>query len=153
MSNIFVSNKKNLCGVTETHVIVYSDASNVAAGAYTIELNQKVFHSMWKKHEADKNSTRRELRGNEQTLVCFQASKTLKWFIDNQTCVRIVQNGSMKMELQRMAMNIFSVCVQKGIIIDIQWIPRQENVKADYIGNIIDYEDWGVTNEFFQFMN
>ena len=59
----------------------------------------------------------------------------------------------MKMELQRMAMNIFSVCVQKGIIIDIQWIPRQENVKADYISNIIDYEDWGVTNDFFQFMN
>ena len=57
------------------------------------------------------------------------------------------------MELQRMAMNVFSVCVQKGIIIDIQWIPRQENVKADYISNIIDYEDWGVTNEFFQFMN
>ena len=49
------------------------------------------------------------------------------------------------MELQRMAMNIFSVCVQKGIIIDIQWIPRQENVKADCISNTIDYEDWGVT--------
>ena len=57
------------------------------------------------------------------------------------------------MELQRMAINIFSVCVQKGIIIDIQWIPRQENVKADYISNTIDYEDWGVTNDFFQIMN
>ena len=111
---------------------------------------------MWKKHEADKSSTWRELRAIEQTLVCFQdtfASKTLKWITDNQACVRIVQNGSMKMELQRMAINIFSVCVQKGIIIDIQWILRQENVKLDYISNIIDYVDWGVTNEFFQFMN
>ena len=59
----------------------------------------------------------------------------------------------MKMELQRMAMNIFSVYVQKGIIIDIQWIPRQENVKADYISNNKSHEDWGVTSEFFQFMN
>ena len=112
LSNIFVSNKRNLCGVTETHVIVYSDASNVAAGAYTIKLNQKVFHSMWKKHKSDKSSTWRELRDIELTLVCFQdtfASETLKWFTDNPACVRIVQNGSMKLELQRMAMNIFSV--------------------------------------------
>ena len=63
---------------------------------------------MWKKREADKSSTWCELRAIKETLVCFQdafASKTLKWFTDNQACVRIVQNGSMKMELQRMAMN------------------------------------------------
>ena len=59
----------------------------------------------------------------------------------------------MKMELQSMTMNIFSVCVQKGKIIDMQWIQRQENVKIDNISNIIDYEDLGVTNEFFQFTN
>ena len=104
---------------------------------------------MWKMHETDKSSTWRELRAIEQTLMWFQDT-TLKWFRDNQACVRIVQNGSMKFELQRMAMNIFFVCVQKGII--IQWIPRQENVKADYISNIIDYVDWGVTNEFFHYM-
>ena len=75
LSNIFVSNKKNLCGVTETHVIVYSDASNVTAGAYTIELNQKVFHSMWKKHETDKKSTWRELRAVEQTWCVFKLRK------------------------------------------------------------------------------
>ena len=135
---ILLFQTRKICAELLKHVIVYSDASNVAVIAYNIKL---------------KNSTWRELRAIEQTLVCFQASKTLKWFTDNQSCVRIVQNRSMKMELQRMAMNIFSVCVQKGIIIDIQWIPRQENVKADYISNIIDYEDWGVTNEFFQFMN
>ena len=68
LSNIFVSNKNNLCGVIETHVIVYSDASNEAAGAYNIKLiNQKVFHSMWKKREADKSSTWCELRAIEQT--------------------------------------------------------------------------------------
>lgn len=111
---------------------------------------------MWGEQEASKSATRRELRAIEQTSICFKddfASKTLKWFTDNQACVRIVQAGSMKLELQMLAINIFSVCVKKGINIDIQWIPRQENVKADYISNIIDYEDWGVTNEFVQFMN
>jgi hypothetical protein len=156
LSNIYVSNTKKLCGVFEKDVIVYSDASNVAAGAYTVELNQKVFHLMWKEHEANKSSTWRELRAIEQTLICFQddfTAKTLKWFTDNQACVKIVQSGSMKLELQNLALNIFSVCVNKGITLDIQWIPRQENTIADYISNIIDYEDWGVTDDFFQFMN
>lgn len=154
--NIFVSNKKKLCSVFEKDIVVYSDASNVAAGSYTIDVNQEVFHLMWKEHEAKKSSTWRELRAIEQTVKCFQdrfASKTIKWFTDNQACVKIVQCGSMKLELQELAMNIFSACIQKGINIDIQWIPRQENIKADYISNIIDYEDWGVTKEFFRFMD
>ena len=92
---------RKICAELLKHVIVYSDASNVAVGAYTIKLKRIPLG------------------------------------------VRIVQNRSMKMELQRMAMDIFSVCVQKGIIIDIQWIPRQENVKADYISNTIDFEDIG----------
>jgi hypothetical protein len=61
LSNICVSNTKKLCGVFEKDVIVYSEARNVAAGAYTVELNQKVFHLMWKEHEANKSSTWREL--------------------------------------------------------------------------------------------
>ena len=77
---ILLFQTRKICAELLKHVIVYSDASNVAVIAYTIKL---------------KNSTWRELRAIEQTLVCFQASKTLKWL------------------LQRMAMNIFSVCVQR----------------------------------------
>lgn len=65
--NIFVSNKKKLCSVFEKDIVVYSDASNVAAGSYTIDVNQEVFHLMWKEHEAKKSSTWRELRAIEQT--------------------------------------------------------------------------------------
>jgi hypothetical protein len=31
---------------------------------------------------------------------------------------------------------------KKCISIDIQWIPRSENTKADYISKILDHEDW-----------
>ena len=60
---------------------------------------------MWKEHEASKSSTWRELRAIEQTLISFQddfTAKTLKWFTDNQACVKIVQSGSMKSELQKL---------------------------------------------------
>lgn len=43
--------------------------------------------------------------------------------------------------------------MSKGISIDAQWIPRNENLRADYLSKIIDYEDWGVTDAFFEFMS
>jgi hypothetical protein len=37
--------------------------------------------------------------------------------------------------------------------LDIQWIPRSENEKADYISRLIDHEDWEVSGNFFDLMN
>lgn len=36
----------------------------------------------------------------------------------------------------------------KGITIEVQWVPREENSRADYLSKIMDYEYWGVTDEF-----
>ena len=33
------------------------------------------------------------------------------------------------------------------------WIPRSENTRADYISKIIDFDDWGTSCEFFDFMD
>jgi hypothetical protein len=35
------------------------------------------------------------------------------------------------------------------INLEIQWIPRTENEKADYISRLIDTDDWKITEEFF----
>ena len=74
--------------------------------------------------------------------------KTIKWFTDNQNCVKMVKSGSMKLELQKLARSIYSTCVTNSISIDIQWIPRSENEKADYISRLIDHEDWEVSGNF-----
>lgn len=156
LENIKKVNLKKLDFYSKSNVVVYSDASNVACAAYTVEIESKIFHQMWTESESTKSSTWKEMRAIEQALLSYQKvfeGKTLKWFTDNQNCVKIVKSGSMKFELQELAKSIFSVCSQKCMSIDIQWIPRSLNTLADYASKMIDHEDWGVSTEFFNFID
>jgi hypothetical protein len=45
------------------------------------------------------------------------------------------------------------LCPELSISLDVVWIPRSENIKADYISKLIDYEDWVTTIEFFKFID
>lgn len=40
-------------------------------------------------------------------------------------------------------------CSNHGINLDIQWVPRSQNEKADYLSKIIDYDDWAVVPQIF----
>jgi len=151
--NVEKLNCKRLKSYSPSSVIVYSDASNVAGAAYTVELENKVCHKMWNEIEKKQSSTWREMRAIEQALLSFKdvfQGKNLKWYTDNQNCVRIIQSGSMKEPLQILA---FSICNQNGISLETQWIPRAENSKADYFSKMIDHEDWGVSDELFYFID
>lgn len=67
--------------------------------------------------------------------------------------MNILQSGSMKADLQEIAFNIFLFCREHNILVDIQWIPRDKNQKADYLSKLVDYEDWGVSQDFFSFID
>lgn len=54
----------------------------------------------------------------------------VKWFTDNQAAVKIVEMGSMTLELQKMAISIFNICIDHSITLDIQWIPREMNTST-----------------------
>ncbi|CAG2253337.1 unnamed protein product [Mytilus edulis] len=154
-SNVVTLNKKKLAMYSPSSIVIFSDASNVACGAYTVELENKIFHKMWNELERCKSSTWREMRAIEQALLSFSTlfmGKSLKWFTDNQNCVRIVQAGSMKEDLQNLAYSIFCICKEHNILIELQWIPRTLNSKADYISKMSDHEDWQISNEFFEFL-
>ena len=64
----------------------------------------------------------------------------MRWFTDNQNVVRIVLNGS-KSTLQKLALEIFQMCVAYHITIEPEWIPREWNEVADYISKTVDYDD------------
>ena len=85
-------------------------------------------------------STWRELKAVDQVLRSFAeklAGHRVKWFTDNQNVVRIVQSGSRRQHLQDGAMSIFEVCLANNIRLDIAWIPRSLNDRADFISRIV----------------
>ena len=76
-------------------------------------------------------------------------NKTVLWFTDSQNCVKVINSGSFK----KQAVDIFRFCAKNNISLDMQWIPRDQNETADIISKCVDYDDWGVSDEFFKFMN
>ena len=35
------------------------------------------------------------------------------------------------------------MCISNNIILDVEWIPRDENCYAHYLSHIFDFDDWG----------
>ena len=96
------------------------------------------------------------MKGIQHSLVLFKEvlrDKVVKVFTDNKNCESIVSSGSTKPDLHSLALDIFSFCVQNSISLEVQWIPRTLNAQADAISRIIDYDDWGVSWEFFCFLD
>ena len=56
----------------------------------------------------------------------------------------------MKLDLHRLAITIFQFCAKHCIRLEVQWIPRTENEKTDYISRLIDFDDWQITPPFFR---
>ena len=149
-------NTRSLSDYNLPEIICFSDASSVAAGAYSVNFKDHICHAFWSNEDAQKSSTFREIKAVSIALDSFGgklSNKAVKWFTDSQNCMRILQSGSCKEELHDLACKIYSFCASKGISLDVQWIPRSQNVQADFISKAIDYDDWGVSDEFFTFIN
>ena len=63
----------------------------------------------------------------------------------SQSVAKIVEVGGMKLDLHRLAVKIFQLCAEQNIRLEVQWIPRTESEKADYISRLIDFDDWQIT--------
>ena len=134
--------------VKRSNFIVYSDAGATGCSAH-LELNgEQICHREWESHERNKSSTWRALAAIEYALNAYHSivkGSYLKWFSDSQSAVKIIQVGSMKEGLHDLAIRIFEFCAMNDIHLNIQWIPRTELERADYISRIIDIDDWQLT--------
>ena len=84
-----------------------------------------------KKHELD-------LERNESYLLLLSFLPLLKgqnihWFSDNQGTISVINYGSIKVHLQKLSLDIFSLCLNNNISIYLEWIPRNLNEIADAI--------------------
>ena len=131
----------------------YSDASATGFRS-VITLNEDcVCHKLWEPSECSMSFTWRELAAIVFALESFAPileGSLVKWFTDSQTAARIIEVGSMKLNLHRLAIKIFQFCAEHSIRLEVHWIPRTENEKADYISRLVDFDDWQITHDLFQ---
>ena len=98
--------------------VVYSDASDIGAGGYSVQYNDKVSHLFWSDSEKTMSSTWRELRAVLSVLVSLVdilRDQTVKWYSDNQSVIAIVDHGSGKAHLQSLALQIYHFSVLHNV--------------------------------------
>ena len=146
-NNLCSVNSKSVSDLTFPFISIYSDASNVACAGHIAGKDVHA-HRMFTEAERQESSTYRELLAIQFVLSSF--SSFLPNSTDSQGAGRIVQVGSMNFNLHKLASDIFSFCFKFGIELDIEWVPRSLNEKADYLSKIVDYDDWELVPEFFR---
>ena len=136
--------------------VVYSDASHSGYAGYEVQSISGIAHGQWSMLESAQSSTWRELKAVYNVLLSLRdilAHSRIKWFTDNTSVCIIVEKGSMNRDLQDIAVEIFSFCMVNCISLEIEWLPRTLNQKADYLSKIIDCDDWGLSIRLFNLLN
>jgi hypothetical protein len=82
---------------------------------------------------------------NQNLISTFASSLLVKIDTDNQNVV--TNTGSMKSELQSLAIEIFNLCIRKNISIEEEWIPPEQNQTADAYSKVFNYDDWSISDK------
>ena len=135
--------------------IICTDASAFACGGHALfadkeefELFYKAFSSM----ESTLDSNGRELLAILYSLKSFKSliqGKVVKLYTDSKNVSIIASKGSTALRLQRHALEIFQFCAVNNVSIEFEWVPRSLNEYADSLSRVIDFDDWGVSTDFF----
>ena len=59
----------------------------------------------------------------------------------------------MKSNLQEIALGIFTLCIKNNVFLSTERIPRTENDRAGHISRIIDHENWGISQNMFEYID
>ena len=132
--------------------VVFSDASASGFGGYSVQCGSNLVAGSWSEGESKHSSTMREILAVKYVLLSLierLSGLTIKWFSDNQNVPRIIEHGSSKEHLQTEAMSIFHMCCAHGISLEMEWIPRSDNEKADFLSRLQDTDDWGLSLSTF----
>ena len=156
-SNSF--NQSQFIVYTSPTILSFVDASQFACGGFleVVHTGEKhFFHKRFTNLETFSDSNQRELYSilfGLQSFRPFVKGKTVKIFSDNKNATIITQKGSTCLRLHDIALQIFEFCALNAVKLEIEWVPREGNQCADFMSRVIDYDDWGVSPNFFEFIN
>ena len=155
-SNISCMNGYPISAPVTSCTVVFTDASETGYGGYSATIDGSVVSAMWTDEDIGRSSTHRELKAIYYVCLSYVSqlrNRKVKFFTDNQGAARIVQIGSPIGELQQIALAIFNVCLTNHIQLETQWIPREENIRADVLSRFLDADDWSIDTSVFNWLN
>lgn len=141
--------------VQEPHQhVVHTDASEHALGGHVDGI---WVHEEMCLPEREESSTFRELLAIlmlVRKLRHLYKGRKLLFRTDNQAAYYILtKGGSTKEHIMVLVRRMYSLLWQARVRWDIEWIPRESNVRADYISKLWDHEDWGISMELFEWLD
>ena len=100
------------------------------------------------------SSTWRELTAIYFSLKSFKSNlvkKNNEVLLRTDSCAssRIVKVGSNKNDLQELALSIFQFCESNNIKLSVEWVPREQNERADTLSKFNDTENWEISKCLF----
>ena len=88
------------------------------------------------------------------TFLCRKIIwQRVKIFVDNLGASRILMIGSPKPHLQELAVDILNLCLRFRICIESQWLPREENDRADLLSRFVDRDGWSLNSSVFDMLD
>ena len=155
LSRIDENNRSPMLPQSSCVGIVYSDASETGFGGYLVKCGEHEVTGSWQEHQKLYSSTLRELLAVKYVIISLIAKlngSSIKWYTNNKNVALILNISSKKQHLQSEIMQIFNICYPRSINIDIEWIPRTQNERADYLSKIYDDNDWGISDILFNWL-
>ena len=86
-----------------------------------------------------------------KSLKSLIQGKVVILYTDSKNASIIASKGSTSLSLQRHALEIFQFCAV-NVWIEFEWVPRSLNEYADSLSRVIDFEDWSVSTDFFDYI-
>ena len=88
-----------------------------------------------------------------KSLKSLIQGKVVKLYTDSKNASIIASKGSTALGLQRHALEIFQFCAINNVSIEFEWFQRSLNEYADSLSKVIDFDDWGVSTDFFVYVS
>ena len=125
-------------GVLQTqfadHLVLFTRTLALLDALLSMLLTYLFRKKNWDSLQIKQGSTWRELHCVSFALKSFAhllLGCFVKWFTDSQAVSLIVDSGSMKEHLHQLVVDIFHTAKENNIEIEVEWIPRSLNKKAD----------------------